>query len=66
MDYRVIWSIDLEADSQEAAAREAQRIMQDPEHQATFFDVMEAHSEAIGWLNNVLDEYTTVINLEES
>lgn len=36
--YRVVWKIDVEADSFEDAAREALRIQRDPTSIATVFD----------------------------
>lgn len=39
MSYRVTWSIDIEADSSEEAAKEALQIMRDPNSTATVFDV---------------------------
>ena len=37
--YRVVWEIELDAESPEDAAREALAIQRDPESEATFFDV---------------------------
>jgi hypothetical protein len=45
MQFRVSWVIDIEADSAEAAAREALRIQRDPASIATVFTV-EAKGEA--------------------
>jgi len=42
--YHVEWSMDLNADSPEDAARQAFSIMQDPETNATVFDVTEFDS----------------------
>jgi len=41
MDYRVVWEIDIEADSPEDAAKKALEIQRDPEGAATFFRVSE-------------------------
>jgi len=40
--YTVIWTIDLEAETPEAAAAQALEIHRDPESLATFFVVREA------------------------
>ena len=64
MEYRVVWSIDLDAENETLAAEEARRIMKDPESIATFFDVMEAHHENVDWLEGILAEATVQINLE--
>ena len=40
MQFRVSWVIDIEADSAEAAAREALRIQRDPQSIATVFTVV--------------------------
>jgi len=40
MQFRVSWVIDIEADSAEAAAREALRIQRDPDSIATVFTVV--------------------------
>ena len=40
MQFRVSWVIDIEADSAEAAAREALRIQRDPQSIATVFKVV--------------------------
>ena len=41
MEYRVTWTIDLEADSPEDAARKALRIQRDPNPIATCFVVID-------------------------
>ena len=41
MEYRVIWTIDLEADSPEDAARKALAIQRDPDSWATHFEVRD-------------------------
>jgi hypothetical protein len=41
MEYRVIWTIDLNADSPEDAARQALAIHRDPESIATHFEVKD-------------------------
>jgi hypothetical protein len=38
-EYLVTWSIDIEADSEEEAAKQAQEIQRDPESTATVFSV---------------------------
>ena len=43
--YRVIWEIDVEADSAEEAARKAQAIQRDPTSIATVFTVKEDNVE---------------------
>lgn len=40
--YEVTWTIEVEADSHEGAAREARRIQCDPQSVATVFEVMNA------------------------
>ena len=40
MQFRVSWAIDIDADSAEAAAREALRIQRDPDSIATVFTVV--------------------------
>jgi hypothetical protein len=40
MNYRVVWEIDIEADSPREAAAEALRIQRDPQSIATVFEVM--------------------------
>lgn len=40
MNYRVIWMIDIEAESPQEAAAEALKIQRDPDSTATSFDVM--------------------------
>jgi spore germination protein YaaH len=40
-EYRVIWEIDLDADSPEDAAREAARIQRDPGSFAPYFTVRD-------------------------
>jgi hypothetical protein len=39
-DYRVLWEIDISAETPEAAARKALRIQRDPHSIATVFDVV--------------------------
>lgn len=46
-EYTVTWAIEVYADTPEEAAREAQRIQQDPESVATVFDVAEHRGAAI-------------------
>ena len=41
MTYRVIWEIDLDADSQREAAEKALAIHRNPESIATVFDVVD-------------------------
>ena len=43
MQYRVVWEIDVDADSFEDAARIAQVIQRDTESTATCFTVMDEH-----------------------
>ena len=43
MEYRVTWTIDLDADTPEEAARKALEIQRDPESIATCFIVTDAH-----------------------
>lgn len=45
MEYRVIWEIDIKADSAEGAAREALKIQRDPDSIATVFDVTSEDGE---------------------
>ena len=40
-EYKVIWEIDLDADSPEDAAREAARIQRDPGSFAPYFTVLD-------------------------
>ena len=42
MEYRITWMIELEAESPEAAARQALAIHRDPQSLATIFDVTDA------------------------
>jgi len=42
MEYRVTWTIDLDADSPEDAARKALVIQRDPSSLATHFEVRDA------------------------
>lgn len=48
-EFKVMWEIEVYADSAEEAARKALAIMQDPESRATVFEVikMEAHGEEV-------------------
>jgi len=39
--YRIVWAIDLDADSPEAAAKQARQIQLDPNSIATVFDCYE-------------------------
>lgn len=41
-EYRVVWEIDIEAESPEEAAEQALEAQRDPESIATVFDVFEA------------------------
>lgn len=41
-EYRVVWKIDLDAETAREAAEEALRIMRDPEGIATVFQIFEA------------------------
>lgn len=41
MKYFIRWEIDIDADTPEAAAREALRIQRDPDSIATVFDVFD-------------------------
>jgi len=41
MEYRVTWTIDLDAESSEEAAQEALEIQRDPESLATHFTVTD-------------------------
>jgi len=43
MEYRVIWTIDLDADSPEDAARKALAIHRNPDSWATRFEVHDPH-----------------------
>jgi hypothetical protein len=52
-EYRVMWEIDMDAESAEEAARKALAIMRDPESIATVFEVIKlaAHGEELQpWL----------------
>ena len=49
--YHVTWNIDIDADTPEAAAREARRIQADPESTATVFSV----SGRWPWMNWTVD-----------
>jgi hypothetical protein len=42
IEYHVTWSIQLDAETPEDAARQAQAILQDPDSIATIFDVSAA------------------------
>lgn len=42
MEYRVLWEIEIEADSYREAAQKALQIQHDPESIATVFIVMDA------------------------
>lgn len=53
MDYRVIWEIDIEADSPEDAAKKAREIQRDPKSTAVYFKVTE---HANYWHIDLLDE----------
>ena len=44
-DYRIVWEIDIEADSPEEAAREALLIQRDQGSDATCFTVTDKESE---------------------
>lgn len=46
--YRVIWEIDLEAVTPEAAAQEAFRVHRDPDSMATVFKVCEHQPDGLG------------------
>ena len=46
MEYHVTWTIDLDAESPEDAAREALRIHRDPDSWATHFEVRDAQGHA--------------------
>ena len=65
MEYRVVWCIDIDAENEQEAAIQAREIMRDPNSSATFFDVMEAHHENVGWLDGILEEATVQVSLEE-
>jgi len=41
-EYRVVWAIDIQAESHEDAARKALEIHRDPDSTATVFDVTES------------------------
>ena len=47
MEYRITWMIDLEAESPEAAARQALAIHRDTQSLATIFDVTDAQGHAV-------------------
>lgn len=40
-EYRVVWEIDIEADTPKEAAKKALKIQRDPESTATVFDTFE-------------------------
>jgi hypothetical protein len=42
--YRVIWRIDIQAESAVAAARHAREVQRDPESSASLFEVIECPS----------------------
>ena len=48
MNYRVTWTIDVEAASPLEAARKAQEIQRDPESIATIFDIIPFTHDAEG------------------
>lgn len=43
MEFRVVWEIDLTADTPEEAAKKAQAIMLDPDSLASVFTVLSFH-----------------------
>ena len=47
MEYRLTWTIDLEADSPEDAARKALAIHRDPQSLATVFDVVDPQDRSV-------------------
>lgn len=58
MKYFISWEIDIDADTPEAAAREALRIQRDPDSIATVFDVFDEDGvdnrvdlEELKWVN---------------
>jgi spermidine/putrescine-binding protein len=65
-DYLVLWLINVHASSEEEAAKEAQRFMQDPETLATYFDVVEYHPEMEKYIHDFLDENAVQIDLGEA
>ena len=65
MEYRVVWCIDVDAENETEAAKEAQRIMKDPESTATIFDVMEMNPTMQDWLDENFDEAMVQVDLED-
>ena len=61
-DYRVVWQIDIEADSPGEAAVIAKEIQLDIESEANFFDILDKESEEIYEveLTKVLDSNKTM------
>lgn len=56
-DYRVIWEIDIDADSPQEAATEALRIQRAPYSTATVFKVIESFG--------IMGDKTTLIDLSD-
>ena len=46
-EYRVVWEIDIEADSPRKAAEQARSIMLDPFSSALFFDVKKPNGSTV-------------------
>ncbi len=46
-EYKVTWTVDVEADDPVEAAREALRIQRDPESVATYFEVQKHGSDVV-------------------
>ena len=58
MMYRVIWTIDIEADSPQEAARKALKIQRNPKSTATVFEVEWRHRDDVsGGMTIDLGEY---------
>lgn len=55
--YRVIWEIDIEAESPEDAAREAMLIQHDPTSWASVFDVYDADGNQTQVDLSAIDEF---------
>ena len=55
MDYHVMWEIDIEADSQEEAARIALDIQRNPESAASVFTVTDEEGEMMN-IDPIADE----------
>lgn len=63
MEYKVVWSIELDANSYEDAARKALHWITDPETNAHVFDVTEVKSSFSGTRSKTC--VTVTIDLDE-